>query len=76
MTLETYDEATSIVDQIKGVKSVLNMFDSQYYTKFKITAIHNETNLGYVELTGSGAQYLYNALNYTHNKLIKELDEL
>ena len=52
MTLETYDEAKSIVDQIKGVKSVLNMFDSRYCTKFKITAIHNDANLGYVELTG------------------------
>lgn len=76
MTLDTYDEARLIVEQIQSVKSVIDMFDSHYYTKFRITAIHNDTNSGYAELTGNSVQHLYNALNYTHNKLKKELDDL
>lgn len=76
MTIESYDNAGPLVGMIKACECIMLDYDSDLGVEFKIQTVKFGKPITTIELSGSGAQMLYNAINYTKNKLVKELEEL
>lgn len=76
MTIEEYNKAGSIVRMIESCDAIMKQFDEHFNVSFEITALHNHEPIAIVSLTDSGAQMLYNAINYTKNTLKRELEDI